>query len=122
MDVKLMKAANLTPKDMVMHMALTQEYIWMELTPGEDKKVREGGREGGGHPLAALLNVSLSPISLLTQTHTLIHFRTQIVTLMDAKGLSLMRLGSSDCLALIRAASEVRISQLREEERGRGKK
>lgn len=31
----------------------------------------------------------------------------QIVTLMDAKGLSLMRLGSSDCLALIRAASEV---------------
>ena len=46
-----MKAANLTPKDMVMHMALTQEYIWTELTPGEDKKVRresrEGGREGG---------------------------------------------------------------------------
>jgi hypothetical protein len=47
MDVKMMKAANLSPKDMVMHMALTQEYIWTELTPGEDKKVRRKSREGG---------------------------------------------------------------------------
>lgn len=47
MDVKLMKAANLTPKDMVLHLALTQEYIWTRLTPGEDKKVRARGRERG---------------------------------------------------------------------------
>jgi len=44
MDVKLMKSANLTPKDMVMQMALTQEYIWEELTPGDDKTVRTEGR------------------------------------------------------------------------------
>ncbi|EWM23907.1 sec14 cytosolic [Nannochloropsis gaditana] len=67
MNVKLMKSAKLSPRDMALHLALVQEYVWTVLTPGDDRK---------------------------------------IVTLMDAKGLSLTRLASPDSLALIRAASE----------------
>lgn len=48
MDVKLMKDEKLTPKDMALHLALMQEYVWTVLTPGDEGKVGGWVVEVGG--------------------------------------------------------------------------